>query len=331
MTTTTSTRADSAPPSRFTVQRLGAINFLFIPLVLIVALLSFTSPDFMSTNNINNVTRLAAIYVLLGIGQTFVMTTGNIDLSVGSATALVMALVGTIVLSGMPLYVVIPCALLLGAALGTLNGVLVTKLRIPALLATLGALTAYRGVVQEYMYGSYHVRFPEALRFLGQGSVYGVPMPVIIATVVAGLAYYILNYTRFGRHVIAVGGNEEAARRAGINVDLVKIKVFALQGLMVGLAALLFMGRLNSAHPNFGVGLELHIIAGTVLGGTLLFGGYGTIVGTAIGMVLIGVLENGLLLAGAGFFWQQIFLGILIVVSVAVQMYFHRKRTSQGR
>jgi ribose/xylose/arabinose/galactoside ABC-type transport system permease subunit len=179
------------------------------------------------------------------------------------------------------------------------------------------------------MYGSYHVRFPDGLKFLGQGNVLGIPMPVIIAAAVAVGGWYMLHYMRFGRHVIAVGGNEEAARRAGINVDRVKIKVFALQGALVGLAAIIFMGRLNSAHPNFGTGMELHIIAGTVLGGTLLFGGYGTIVGTAIGMILIGILENGLLLAGAGFFWQQIFLGALIVISVAVQMHFHRRRSSQ--
>lgn len=309
---------------------LTRVNFLVLPLLLIVVGLSFFSPAFLTAGNMENVTRLAAIYVILGVGQTFVMTTGNIDLSVGSMTALIMALVGTFVLGGGSLPVAIGYALLLGAIFGSINGVLVTKLRIPALLATLGALVTYRGIVQEYMYGSYHVRFPDALRFLGQGNLFGVPMPVVIAVVVAAVGWYMLHYTRFGRHVIAVGGNEEGARRAGINVDLVKIKVFALQGALAGLAAIIFMGRLNSAHPNFGLGMELHIIAGTVLGGTLLFGGYGTIVGTAIGMVLIGVLENGLLLAGAGFFWQQIFLGVLIVVSVAVQMHFHRRRSNQS-
>jgi ribose/xylose/arabinose/galactoside ABC-type transport system permease subunit len=210
--------------------------------------------------------------------------------------------------------------------MGALNGVIVTKLKIPALLATLGVLVTYRGAVQEYMYGSYHVRFPESLRFLGQGSWLGVPMPVWIALAVAILGFLILRHTRFGRHVIAVGSNEQAAARAGINVDRVKIGVFALQGFLVGVAAILFMGRLNSAHPSFGIGMELHIIAGVVLGGTLLFGGYGTIIGTVLGMILIGVLENGLLLAGAGFFWQQIFLGLLIIASVGTQLYFHRRR-----
>jgi len=309
---------------------LSRINFLVMPLLLITLVLSFVSPQFLSPMNIENVMRLAAIYVILGVGQTYVMTTGNIDLSIGSMTALVMALVGTYVLSGGPLILAILYALALGAAFGAINGIMVTKLRIPALLATLGALVTYRGIVNEYMYGSYHVRFPPELRFLGQGNIMGIPMPVIIAFGVALIGWYMLNYMRFGRHVVAVGANEEAARRAGINVDWIKIRVFALQGLLAGLAAIVFMGRLNSAHPNFGVAMELHIIAGTVLGGTLLFGGYGTIVGTVIGMVLIGVLENGLLLAGAGFFWQQIFLGVLIVTSVAVQMHFHRKRNQQS-
>jgi len=309
---------------------LARINFLTIPLLLITLVLAVLSPQFLTPLNIENVTRLAAIYVILGVGQTYVMTTGNIDLSIGSMTALIMALVGTYVVAGGNLIVAILYAVALGTAIGMLNGVLVTKLRIPSLLATLGALVAYRGVVNEYMYGSYHVRFPEELRFLGQGKIMGIPTPVIIALLVAVIGWYMLNHMRFGRHVVAVGANEEAARRAGINVDWVKIRVFAFQGMLAGLAAIVFMGRLNSAHPNFGVGMELHIIAGTVLGGTLLFGGYGTIVGTVIGMVLIGVLENGLLLAGAGFFWQQIFLGILIVSSVAVQMHFHRRRVQQG-
>lgn len=301
-------------------------NFLVIPIVLIVVVLAIVAPKFMSPVNIENIVRLAAIYIIIGVGQTFVMTSANIDLSIGSMAALIMALVGTVVLGGYGVPLGIAMALVLGLVFGVLNGVIVTKLKVPALLATLGVLVTYRGIVQEYMYGSYHVRFPESLRFLGQGSLLGVPMPVVVALVVAIAGWLILRYARFGRHVIAVGSNEQAAQRAGINVDRVKIGVFALQGFLVGLAATLFMGRLNSAHPSFGIGLELHIIAGVVLGGTLLFGGYGTILGTVLGMMLIGILENGLLLAGAGFFWQQIFLGMLIIAAVAVQLYFHRKR-----
>lgn len=301
-------------------------NFLVIPIVIIVVVLAIVAPKFLSPVNIENIVRLAAIYIVIGVGQTFVMTSANIDLSIGSMAALIMALVGTVVLGGYGVPLGIALALILGLAFGVLNGVIVTKLKVPALLATLGVLVTYRGVVQEYMYGSYHVRFPESLRFLGQGSLLGVPMPVVVALVVALAGWLILRYTRFGRHVIAVGSNEQAAQRAGINIDRVKIGVFALQGFLVGLAAILFMGRLNSAHPSFGIGLELHIIAGVVLGGTLLFGGYGTILGTVLGLMLIGILENGLLLAGAGFFWQQIFLGMLIIAAVAVQLYFHRKR-----
>lgn len=301
-------------------------NFLIVPILIIVVVLALVEPKFVSPVNIENIVRLAAIYIIMGVGQTFVMTSANIDLSIGSMAALIMALIGTVVLGGHGVPLGIAIALILGLAFGVLNGVIVTKLKVPALLATLGVLVTYRGVVQEYMYGSYHVRFPESLRFLGQGSLIGVPMPVVVALAVAIAGWLILRYTRFGRHVIAVGSNEQAAQRAGINVDRVKIGVFALQGFLVGLAAILFMGRLNSAHPSFGIGLELHIIAGVVLGGTLLFGGYGTILGTVLGLMLIGILENGLLLAGAGFFWQQIFLGMLIIAAVAVQLYFHRKR-----
>ncbi|MGF1627631.1 MAG: ABC transporter permease [Alphaproteobacteria bacterium] len=309
------------------------LNFLFVPILVIFVVLSIYAPNFLTAGNIENILRLACIYMVLGVGQTMVMTSANIDLSIGSMSALIMALVGTVVLGdfafllGQNVLAGIVLALVLGTTFGAVNGLIVTKFKVPSLLATLGVLVTYRGIVQEYMYGSYHVRFPESLRFLGQGSVLGIPTPVIVALLVAVAGWLILHRSRFGRHVIAVGSNEQAAIRAGINVDRVKIGVFALQGFLVGLAAILFMGRLNSAHPSFGIGMELHIIAGVVLGGTLLFGGYGTIIGTVLGMTLIGVLENGLLLAGAGFFWQQIFLGLLIIASVGVQLHFHRRRS----
>jgi len=308
----------------------GEANLLILPLIGVVVGLSFFSDVFLSTGNIQNILRLAAFFTVLGVGQTFVITSANIDLSIGSMLALVMALVSmNLVAPGYPLVVIVLGSIILGSIFGMINGLIVTKLKIPALLATLGGLIAYRGIVQQYMYGGQYAGFPPSIVAMGRGSVGIVPIPVIIAAVVVAIGGVLFRYTRFGRYTIAIGSNEEAARRAGIKVDRWKIAIFAYQGAMVGIAALMLMGRMNAAHPNMGTNNELHAIAGVVLGGTLLFGGFGTLFGTVLAMIFIAVLENGLLLAGAGFFWQQIFLGILIVVAVATQMLRMRLRGTQ--
>jgi ribose/xylose/arabinose/galactoside ABC-type transport system permease subunit len=300
---------------------LDRTNFLVIPLIVFVVALSLLTDTFLTSQNLFNIMRAAAVYIIIGVGQTLVITSANIDLSVGSMLALVMALTGTylVVYEG-SLPVAILLALTLGGIFGLFNGLVVTRLHVPALLATLGTLVTYRGVVHEFMGHRYYTRLPEGIVYLGQGMVGPVPVPVIIALVVATVGVLIYHYTRFGRYAVAIGGNEEAAVLAGINVRLWKTLIFVFQGLLVGLAAVVMMGRLNAAHPSVGQGAELHVIAGTVLGGTLLFGGSGTIVGMVLGMLLIGVLENGLLLARLGFFWQQIFLGLLIIFAVAVQI-----------
>lgn len=308
-------------------RKITDINLLIVPLIGIVIGLSLFSDVFLTTANFQNILRLAAFFTILGVGQTFVITSGNIDLSIGSMLALVMALVSfNLVAPGLPAIVVVLGAVLFGAAFGTLNGILVTKLKIPSLLATLGGLIAYRGAVQQYMYGGQYTGFPDWIVAIGRGTTGIVPNSVILAAVVVGIGVLLFRYTRFGRYAIAIGSNEEAARRAGIKVDRWKIAIFAFQGATVGLAALVLMGRMNAAHPNMGAMNELHVIAGVVLGGTLLFGGFGTMFGTVLAMILIAVLENGLLLAGAGFYFQQIFLGVLIVVAVAIQMMRVRQR-----
>jgi ribose transport system permease protein len=258
------------------------------------------------------------------------MTSRNIDLSVGAMMALIMALTGTVIFDmGIPWWAALALAMTLGMGLGLFNGFVVTVLKVPALLATLGTLVFYRGVVQEYMYGSYHVRFPEDIVYLGQGRIDIIPLPVIIAAGVAIVGWLLLSQTRFGRYTTAIGGNPEAAERAGIRTGRWVVLVFVFQGLLVGLAAVVLMGRLDAAQPTVGTGLELAVIAGVVLGGTSLFGGRGLIGGTILGVLLIGVLENGLLLAGAGFFWQQIMLGLLIIGAVSFQMWRQRRSESQ--
>ncbi len=296
-------------------------NLLVVPTILLVVIFTLLHENFLTVGNWTNITRVIAIYIIMGIGQTFVITTGNIDLSIGSMIALVGSLVGTWVFEGgNPLFAV-PLAVIVGSILGGLNGFVVTFLRVPALLATLGTLIAYRGAVNQYMYGSYHVRFPQSIVVLGQGKIGLVPVPLVIAVLVASVGAWYFHRTRYGSHVRAVGGNKAAAGLAGVNATSVVVRAYVLQGALVGLASIILIGRIDAAHPGVGVLMELHVIAGVVLGGTLIAGGVGTIMGTVIGMLLITILENGLLLAGAGFFIQQVSLGVLLIVSVAGQQY----------
>lgn len=306
---------------------LRRMHLLVVPLILFMIVFAMMHERFFTSVNLLNVARSAAMASVIGIGMTFLITSRNIDLSVGSMLGLSMAVAGTAMKwHGIPVPLAILLALLTGGLLGLINGLVVTVLKVPALLATLGTLVAYRGVLNQYMYGETASRFPDSIVFLGQGMVGPIPVPVIVAVVAIVIAMFAYRFTRFGRYAVAIGGNEEAAQRAGIKVNFWKVSYFALQGALCGLAAVIYLGQLNATHPAIGTGLELHIIAGTILGGTLLFGGFGSVGGMALGMYLIGVLENGLVLGGAGFFVQQIFLGMLLVAAVAVQLAQRRKR-----
>ena len=303
------------------------IHLLVLPLIFFMVAFTLLHDRFLTSTNLLNVARAAAVTTVIGVGMTFLITSRNLDLSVGSMLGLTMAMAGTAMKwHGVPVPLAILIALGGGALLGLINGLIVPVLKVPALLATLGTLVTYRGILNQYMYGETASRFPDSLVWLGQGMVGPIPVPVIVAAIVVVIGMIAYRYTRFGRYAVAIGGNEEAARRAGIKVDTWKVIFFTVQGMLCGLAAILYLGQLNATHPSIGTAMELHIIAGTILGGTLLFGGFGSVGGMALGMYLIDVLENGLVLAGAGFFMQQIFLGMLLVVAVAAQLAQRRRR-----
>ncbi len=297
------------------------INTVVYPTILCVILLSLFSDKFLTVENQLNILRSAAVAMIVGVGQVFVISARQIDLSVGSVMGLTACLTGFLVFDGYPVILCFMFAIAVGAGLGFCNGLIVGYLRVPALLGTLGMLVLARGIVQEVMYGTYHVRFPANFVVLGQGNTLGVPNLVWVAAVVVIVGHFVLTRLEYGRYILAIGGNPEAARIAGIKVRRYIIIAFVVQAALVALAAFLLMGRMNSAHPTLGQGLELHIIAGVILGGSSLFGGVGRIWGMAIAMYLIAVLENGLVLAGASFFWQQILLGLLLIISVAIQVY----------
>lgn len=287
-------------------------------LAAICAILSVLSPAFLNSSNLLNITLQVSITSIVAVGMTFVILTGGIDLSVGSLVALSAVCAGTLIQSGWGMAAGLACALAVGMFSGGVNGLLVAKLKVPPFIATLGMMSAARGLALMTTDGKSLHQFPAAFRFLGNGQLGPIPVPVIIALLTVMLAHYALTQTPFGRYVYAVGGNREATRLSGIRVERIEMAVFAISGLCCGLGAIILMGRLNSAQPIAGYGYELSAIAAVVIGGSSLMGGVGTVVGTLLGALLMGVLQNGLTLLNVAGYVQQIVIGGVIVAAVIV-------------
>lgn len=306
------------------------LNKYGIVLILLAMLVAFSllSEGFFTARNIFNIIRQISFMGLIAIGVTMVILTGGIDLGSGSVLALAAVLAtslaqlpesATLKYAGLsvPIGVPVLVALLIGALTGWVNGALIARFRIPPFIATLGMMTVARGFALIYSNKPLSQLTPE-YNFIGQGAIAGVPFPVIVLLVVAVLTHIMLNNTRFGRYIYALGGNEQAARISGVNIDRVKIGVYTLAGLLSGLAGLVVSSRVGSGQPGQGVGIELDAIAAAVIGGTSLSGGIGTIWGTIVGALIIGVLDNGLILLNVDQYWITIVKGTIIVVAVII-------------
>ncbi len=308
---------------------------LLVPLVLLIVAISVINPVFLDGRNVFNVFRQIAVFLILGTGMTIVMAARGIDLSVGSTVALAGCVAGLVLKSGVlpdglisALAVVV--AMAVGAAVGFVNGFAVTVLKVPPLIVTLGTLTAVRGLAYLVM-GSDQVRnFPSEFLWIGQGRLLGIPAAGLIALLVVLGGAFLMNRTRFGAYVLAVGGDRSAAIRAGIRVRYYEWGAYMICGALAGLAGAMLAARLNAAQAVLGATMELHAIAVVVLGGTYLFGGYVTLLGTLFGAIFLGVAENGLLLMNVPFYWQQIVIGMTLVVAVAIQLYRFRRQGMTG-
>ncbi len=279
--------------------------------------LSFLAPNFLTVGNQFNVLRQAASTLIVAVGMTLVITSAGIDLSVGSGLAVVGVLSAVCLKAGWPVWGVILSMLVLGALIGAFNGYFVAFQNIPAFIVTLAGLSALRGVAQLITKG-YSIPVPPGSGFLtlGRGKVWGVPVPAIIAVVVVLIGYVVLNHTRFGVHVTGVGTNEEAVRRAGVNVRLVILSVYVISGLVTALGGMISVARLSSGSSYMGVAFELEVIAAVIVGGTDLFGGEGRMLGTVVGTLLIAMIANGLILMNVSPFYQQIIEGIIILFAI---------------
>ena len=330
--------------ARRTDRNFDAFSFLarFAPLIfllLLMAAFTILEPRFLSSVNLFNVMRQVSITGLLAIGMTFVILTAGIDLSVGSLLAFAGLVAAAVAKGGLQDRFTVgdntigygwPLAVLAAVAIGLLGGLLqgvaITRLKVPAFVVTLGGMSVFRGAALLFAAGGPISGFDPGFTWWGQGKIFSVPVPVIIFLVAAVIAHIVLSYTRYGRRIYAVGGNPEAARLAGLNVTAIITSVYIIMGFFSGLGAFVLAARLNSAEAVAGTGYELTVIASVVIGGTSLFGGTGSIFGTVVGSLLIGVLLNGLVLMNVNSYIQQIIIGVIIVLAVAFDTFAKSRR-----
>jgi ribose transport system permease protein len=293
-----------------------------IALIFLIVIVSFLNPNFFTVDNLLNILRQTSVNAIIAVGMTLVILTAGIDLSVGSVLALCGAFAASMIGMEIPVMVAVPTALLAGAALGAISGVIIAKGKVQAFIATLVTMTLLRGVTMVYTDGrpisTGFTDTADAFAWFGTGYAMGVPVPVWIMVVVFASVWYLLNHTRFGRYVYALGGNESATRLSGIDVDKVKIGVYAICGLLAAVAGIIVASRLSSAQPTAGMGYELDAIAAVVLGGTSLAGGRGRIMGTLIGALIIGFLNNALNLLDVSSYYQMIAKAVVILLAVLV-------------
>jgi len=288
-----------------------------IVLIGLVVLMSVLSPVFLSVSNLFNILLATTTIGILAIGATYVISAAGIDLSLGSVLGLSSVVGAALHLyAGLPWPFIIIGCLATGALAGYVNGLTVAVARVPAFIVTLGMMGIARGLALIISNGQGIYGLPKEILFLGQARPFGVPTPVYILIGTAIVAHYILAHTRFGHHTLALGDNENAARATGINVRRLRIQLYALSGLMAGLAGLVFTARVNTGDPTAGLNYELAAITAAIIGGTNLFGGRGSILGTMIGALVMGVLQNGLTLMNMQSYYQQMAIGGVLVAAV---------------
>lgn len=305
-----------------------------IALLVLVAFFWWRNPGvFTKPANLAVIMRFIATFGILGIGEILVIITGGIDLSVGSMTALTGVLVAWLILKGVGgiMFGVVPAILIVlafSALVGLWHGFFVTKVGVPAFIITLGTWLIASGAAA-YITRGYPVVFPSEHPFLalGQGEFHSIPIMFIVLVVVALVASFILNLTTLGRHIYAVGGNREAARVSGVKVDAVRIFCYASSGVMAGIVGILLASRLGQGTPVVGSSYELWAIAATVIGGTSLFGGEGTVLGAIVGAAIMGVMQNGMVLVNLSSYLQTIVLGVVLVIAVVYDTLRRRRKT----
>lgn len=317
-----------ARAQRTSVEQLHIRLESFIVLIVLSAIMAVLSPFFLSLSNFLNILLATSTIGVLAIAATYVVGSGGLDLSLGSVMGLSGVAGAYVAVNlGAPSSVGLAACILAGAAAGYVNGQLITRAFVPAFIVTLGMLGLARGLALVISDGRVIYGLPAVMVYVGQGRPLGIPMPVIIFVITAIVAHCVLAYSKFGRHTMALGDSESAARAAGIRVERHRRILYTLSGALAGLAGMLFMARINSGDPTAGLNYELTAITAAIIGGTNLFGGRGSILGTMIGALIMGVLQNGLNLLAVQSYYQQMAIGAVLILAVFIDQYQVRKES----
>ena len=325
---TTSTKTLPARPARvkFDLARFtrSPAFYPFVGLVVVTVFMIFASDKFLTGANLENIARQVSINAIIAVGMTCVILTGGIDLSVGPVMALSGTLTTGLMVAGVPAPLAIMIGLLIGAGFGVGNGIFVAYLKMPPIIVTLATMGIARGLGLMYTDGYPIAGMPDWFSWLGRGSLLGVQVPILVMLVTYLLAWVLLQQTRVGRYIYAIGGNEEAVRLSGVRASRYKLLVYSISGLTAAIAGLVLASRLMSGQPNAGVGFELDAIAAVVLGGASIAGGRGVILGTLVGAMLLGVLNNGLNMLGVSPYVQSVIKGGIILLAIFISRQRHK-------
>ncbi|AWQ18836.1 ribose ABC transporter permease [Pantoea ananatis] len=303
-----------SPLLKFNVRDAGTL----IGLLIIVVTFSFLSPVFFTVPNLLNILQQSSINALIALGMTLVIISGGIDLSVGPTAALSAVLGATLMVSGVPVPLAIMATLCVGAVSGIFSGTLIAYAGLQPFIVTLGGLSLFRAIALIYTGGNPVFGIPMSFRSLINGTVFGVPTPIVVVAVIALCLWTVMNKTPLGEYILAIGGNEEAARVAGVPVKRTKVTVYVISGMLASLASLILIGRLGAAEPTIGNLWELDAIAAAAIGGASLMGGKGSIFGTLIGVIILGALRNGLTLLNIQAFYQLLATGLIIIIAMLI-------------
>lgn len=291
---------------------------IFIALVAISVFITIFAPRFATGRNLYLVSRQVSFVAIVAMGELFVILTSGIDLSVGSNVGFSGVIAGIALAAGIPPIFALPIGLFAGMGIGLFNGAVVAYVGITPFIVTLGMLSMARGLVWGLTKGNPITEIPETFFFLAQGDLFGIPASVIIMAIIAVIVHIVLTYTAFGRRIYAIGGNEEATALSGVDVKKIKLSVYAISGLLSAVTGILLVARFYSAQPATGTGWELDAIASTVIGGTSLMGGVGSVLGVLIGAAIMGVIRNGLVLMRVSVYWQDFIIGSIIVLAAVI-------------
>ena len=298
---------------------------VIIAVIVLCTIIGLVNSKFFSVLNLTTLAENIAYVAIVAIGMTMVMITGGLDLSVGSVMALASCMAALLMTAGVNVLLAIILGLLSAGAFGLFNALLIVKAKIPSFIVTLGSMYIARGIVQAITKGRPIYPLPDSFSPLGNLLVIGIPLCAIILVVLALIANFILKNTVYGRYLYGTGGNIEATRLSGINVELIQISVYIVVSILAGLSGLIMTSKMSSAQISLGEGYEMKIIAAVIIGGTSMMGGIGTILGTMLGAILMGVISNGMVLMRISVFWQQIAIGCIIILAVAIDVIRRRR------